>query len=104
MIQKRGYKMKLPEKLTIGGIEYKIIETSPVSKFEALNAEIDYFNSEIHIDSTMTDDRKMVALLHEVLHGACDSLGLAEIGENESAIQGIASTLYSTFKGTAIFS
>lgn len=93
----------MPDKLTIGGMEYRIVEVDQISKDEFINGEIDFINGVIKIDSTMTHDRKMITLVHEVLHGVCDAIGLDELGQNESAIQGLASTLYSTFKGTKIF-
>lgn len=94
----------MPDKLTIGGMEYRIVEVDQISKDEFINGEIDFINGVIKIDSTMTHDRKMITLVHEVLHGVCDAIGLDELGQNESAIQGLASTLYSTFKGIKIFS
>ena len=94
----------LPNEITICGMRYKVVERNFVCKEELRNAEIDLFNGEIIIDSTMTNDRKKVAFIHEVIHGICDATGLFEVGENESAVQALASGLYSTFKGTTIFS
>lgn len=94
----------MPDELNICGMQYEIIEKDQVCKDELLNAQIDFMNGTICVDATMTDDRKRIALIHEVLHGICDAIGLYEIGENESAIQGLASSLYSTFKGSTIFS
>ena len=93
----------MPDKLTIGGMEYRIVEVDQISKGEFINGQISFIDGVIKIDSTMTHDRKMITLVHEVLHGICDALGMSELGENENAIQSLASTLYSTFKGTKIF-
>lgn len=93
----------LPNTIIICGMAYEVVETEIVSKEELANAEIDLFHGIINVDSTMTDDRKKISLIHEVLHGICDGLGLSELGQNESAIQGIASSLYNTFKGNSIF-
>lgn len=93
----------MPDKLIICGMEYKIIEVDQICKDKLIDGEIDFINGVIKIDSTMTHDRKIITLIHEVLHGICDALGYKDLGEDESTIQGLASTLYSTFKESNIF-
>ena len=94
----------LPDKIDILGIQYDIEEVEAVSKDQLLYGQIQFFEGKILIDATMSDDKKKQTLIHEAIHGICDGLALEELNNNESAIQGLASAIYSTFKGTTIFS
>ena len=94
----------MPETVTIMGVPYAVKLVDVVDKTQLCFAQIYYFACEIGIDKSLPDERRKVALLHEVLHGICDMLGLEELNNNEGAIQSLAGSLYSTFKGTVIFS
>ena len=61
---------------------------------EPLLGQIDYIEQKIRIDKTLTEDRKGQVLMHELLHGITEGLGLNELNDNETAIQSIAAGLY----------
>ena len=94
----------MPETVSIMGIPYTVKLVDVVDKNQLCFGEIDYFACEIRIDKTLTPEMQKVTLLHEILHGCCNLLGLNDVNENESAIQGLASGLYSALKGASIFS
>lgn len=90
--------------LFIMGIPWKVSEVDVVSKGESLAGQIDYSNQEIRIDKDLPIGLKTQTLMHEMMHAICWQLGLYDISDNESAIQGIASALFSVcFENNVIF-
>jgi len=59
--------------------------------------KIDFLTCEIKIDESMPEDLKMQTIFHEIFHAVCDLTGNYEIGENETAVQSIATSLYCLF-------
>lgn len=95
----------MADSITILGINYKIEYVEVVNKEEPRFGQTEFFNSVIKIDRNLSPDMKKQTLLHEIMHCICWSLGLYDIGENENAIQSIASALYDISKNNqAIFS
>ena len=86
------------DSITVMGVEYKIEYVDVVSKEEPMFGQVDYFTNTITIDKSLTDDAKRVTLIHELMHCICWSLGLYELGENETVIQSISSVLYDFWK------
>lgn len=85
---------EFPKEIIIQGIKYEIQEVPVVSKLEPLKGQIKFLESVILIDESMNLDLKYQTLLHEVIHAICDLTGNYDIGENEKAVQSIASALY----------
>lgn len=83
--------------IRILGQVYRISEVECVSKEELVKGSINYLTHEIRIDKSMPDDLKKQTMLHEVIHAICDALGLYELGEDEQAVQSLATALYSVF-------
>lgn len=94
----------MPESINILGIDYKISLVDVVDKTQLCFGQIDYFACEIRIDKNLPVAMQRQTLLHEVIHGICNLLGLVNINDDEGAVQGIASGLYSTFKDHLTFS
>ena len=93
------------EKITVMGIEYTVEYVEVVNKEEPRFGQVDFFESRIQIDRSLSEDMKKQTLLHEILHCICQGLGLYDIGENENAIQSMATALYDVSKSNkAIFS
>lgn len=96
--------MQLPKEIDILGLIYQVNEVDVVNKFIPRNGEIDFQNQIITIDKNLSDDKKCIVLLHEIIHGELEALGIDEICDNENVIQSLASTLYHTFKHLNIIS
>ena len=93
----------MPNEIIIMGVPHKIEYVDCVNKDELKAGEINFLDCVIRIDNSQPLEMQKVILLHEVLHGLCNLIGLNDLGENESAIQALAGGLYSTFKGSTIF-
>jgi hypothetical protein len=96
--------MELPKTVDIMGLIYRVEEVDIVNKFTPRNGEIDFQSQIIKIDKGLTEDRKAVVLIHEVLHGELEALGLSEISDNENMVQSLAIALYHTIKHLIISS
>lgn len=86
------------DSITVMGVEFKIEYVDVVSKEAPTLGQVDYFTNTITIDKSLSDDMKRVTLLHELLHCVCWLLGLYELSENETTIQGLSSALYDVWK------
>ncbi|MFA4834922.1 MAG: ImmA/IrrE family metallo-endopeptidase [Dehalococcoidia bacterium] len=89
----------LPEKLNIFGIEYAIRQ----DKDEYLDAsgslgEIIYAQQEIYIKSTVSDDRKVKVLVHEVSHGILFEVGAIKNGTDEATVNFVSICLHQFIK------
>jgi ssRNA-specific RNase YbeY (16S rRNA maturation enzyme) len=85
------------------GLSYEVLELPVVNKTTPRWGEIDFEAQIIRIDAALSDDRKGLTLLHELLHGVCEALGYDEISDDEQKIQGIASALYLSLKPYVTF-
>lgn len=78
--------MALPSSIRISGITYDIVDVYGLldaEKAKKLNGCISYDQSKIEIESSLSDQIKMVTLLHEVIHGI---LSQAEMEHEEKLI------------------
>lgn len=91
-------------KINILGLCYEVILTDQVSTSESLNGMIDYQNLRILLDKNLAPDLLKQTFIHEVIHGVLNGLGMDDLRDDEKAVQGIASTLYCTFKDYFTFS
>ena len=92
------------KEVLIMGIPYRVIEVEQINKEQLLAGEIDFVNQIIRLDKGLSSKVKGQTLMHEIMHGICQGLGLYELGSNECAIQSIASVLYQIFQEHFIFS
>ena len=93
------------DKVTVMGVEYAIEYVDVVDKENPRFGQVNFFESKIKIDNSLSDDMRKQTLIHEILHCVCQGLGLYDLGENENAIQSIATALYDISKSNqAIFS
>lgn len=94
----------MPNEITIMGVPHKIEYVDTVSKVQLEAGEISYLDCTIRIDKSQPEEMQKVVLIHEVLHGLFNLIGMDELRDDESAVQLLASSLYSTFKDSSIFS
>lgn len=94
--------MKIPKQINILGLTYAVEEVEVVSKGELLLGQINYLEQTIRIDKSLSEDRKGQVFMHELLHGILEGLGMAELNENENALQSIAAAMYHILSGQAI--
>ncbi len=90
--------------INILGLIYRVEEVEVVNKYEPRKGEINYLTNVIKIDKSMPEDLKNQVLMHEILHGIFDLLGLDELSEDENKVQSIATALHQVFTTQAIFS
>lgn len=88
--------------INILGLTYQVNEVAVVNKGNPRQGEINFMEQVIRIDSSMLADRKNIVLLHEIIHGICEQLGLDEIGDNEHTVQSLASALHQVLHDNAI--
>lgn len=96
--------MALPQNVNILGINFEVLEVEVVNKEIPRKGEIDFLKNVIKVDESMPADSKEQVLIHEILHGILDLLGLDEINENEYAVQSIATAIHHVFKSNVIIS
>jgi predicted metallopeptidase len=89
----------LPQKVNICGMEYAIRQDKD-EYLDAVNSlgEIIYTAQEIYIKSTMSDDRKIKVLVHEVSHGIMFETGAIKNGQVEATINFVSMCLYQFIK------
>jgi len=90
--------MKIPDKIKISGIEYKIIIKKPADcdlSEESFRGAADYKKCIITISSLYTQEGQERTLLHEILHVIDDDY---KIGLSEENIRRITSSLYQVLK------
>lgn len=89
---------KVPTEINILGVTFHVREVPVVNKDSAEKGEINYRSCEIKLDESMPMDLKSQTLFHEIFHAICDLTGNYEIGENENAVQSIATAMYCVLK------
>lgn len=90
--------------IDILGIPYEVIQTERVGRTEVLLGQIDFLTQTIRIDKSLPLERRQEVLIHEVLHGILEIIGLDEVLD-EQATQMLGIALYNLLKSNpAIFS
>jgi Zn-dependent peptidase ImmA (M78 family) len=92
------------KKISILGLTYRVNEVEVVNKNIPRNGEINFIEQVIKIDKTLSEERKQITLLHEIIHGICEQLQFNEIGDNEQMVQGFALALHQILKDGFTFS
>lgn len=77
--------MKFPTNIIIGPCNFtvefvnKLLDDDEVKK---LNGHIKYGDTSIQIESNMSDESRLLTLVHEIIHG-CDTFANAELTEKQ---------------------
>jgi len=83
-------------KIKICGLQYDLQEKDQLDKYERRLGEINYCDLTITLETGLLEAIRGQTLLHEILHGIFNALGLAEINEDERLTQQLSSVLYQT--------
>ncbi|OPY26904.1 MAG: hypothetical protein A4E27_00645 [Methanobacterium sp. PtaU1.Bin242] len=67
--------MKIPEKITIGGVTYNITFSENIGGNENQTGDIDFHNAQIWISKDTDKDVQKLTFYHEVVHGIFMALG-----------------------------
>ncbi|WP_339063579.1 hypothetical protein [Tepidibacillus marianensis] len=70
------------KKVKIGCFVYDVQEVKSVNKYEPRKGEIDYFERVIKIDEDMCEQDKKETLIHEIIHGIDEFMGIG-LGEEQ---------------------
>jgi len=92
------------KKIKILATEYEVEEVEQIDKYQRLLGQIEYIEQKIKIDKNISEDMKKETLIHEILHGTLEKLGLNEINEDEQKVHSIASTMYLVLKENKLIS
>ena len=74
------------------GMDYAIEQVEFISREELLVAQIDYLKQKIYLLSDIGQQKKEQAILHEIIHGVFNALGLDYT--DEQLTQSLACTLH----------
>jgi len=88
--------------IKILGLDYTVERVPYISKDEYRIGQIDYIKQQILLDDEISEEREKVVLLHEVLHGICEVLGLDELNNNETLIKSLSTALHQCLKDNPI--
>lgn len=83
------------KQVKIGYLKYQVVEVESVNKFEPRKGEIDLYQRQIRIDKDMTDQDKRETLLHEIIHGLDEFIG---IDLEESQVRKLGAGLATVFE------
>ena len=86
----------LPITVKVGGVNYTVEEKENLIQKDELWGEVNYFNTEINIDSSLSNDRKEQVLIHEVTHAIFLEAGYKE--QDEDMINRVSIVLHQVLK------
>lgn len=86
----------LPTTIKVGGVNYSVAEKENLIQKDELWGEVNYFNTEINIDSSLSNDRKEQVLIHEVTHAIFLEAGYKE--QDEDMINRVSIILHQVLK------
>lgn len=83
-------------KVKVGGVHYTVEEKEGLMQRDNFWGEVNYYNAEIIIDSSLSDDRKEQVLIHEVTHAIFLEAGYKE--QDEDMINRVSIVLHQVLK------
>lgn len=86
----------LPKTVKIGGVHYSVEEQENLINIEEAWGRIDFFNSNIRVDKSLSDDRKEQSFIHEVVHAIFLEAGYKE--QEEDMINRVSIVLHQVLK------
>lgn len=81
-----------------------IVKESEVIDYNCdLLGQVDHMKNEITIKKELSEDKKNVTLIHEILHVIFEQLGFNEDHDNEHLIKSLSSSIYQVFSDNELF-
>lgn len=96
----------IPDKnnrIKILNLEFEIKEVECISHGGSQIGEINHLDQVIFIKKGLSEERKKIVLLHEILHSIFEQLGFMEEHDNEHLIDSLASSIYQILNDNTIF-
>lgn len=97
--------MNIPDYVRISGIEYKVKYVPNLNDgCKLCYGHIDFDRCEIQISKTIEFDeqKQIVTLLHEVIHGIIEEYNV-DMSDEESAVKGISKGLFQVIRDNEFF-
>lgn len=89
--------MKIPEKIVICGVPFKVIVCQDSFDMDSHFGQINYITGEIRINEKASPELQEETLCHEWLHGALVQLGFNDETADEHLVTALANAIYQTF-------
>lgn len=90
--------MLLPKSIVVGPREYEVNYIEDLRDgSQKLNGHILYDKAEIRIDRDLADQAKRITIMHEVVHGMADAVG---VDLKEKEVELLANSLVATLSGS----
>lgn len=86
------------EKIKILNLTYEIKEVPIIDHDETTMGMVSHHDQVIYIKNNLTEERKEVVLIHEIIHSIFQQLEFTEENENEHLVQSLATAIYQVFK------
>lgn len=85
-------------KIKILNLEFEVIEKECIEHGSTLIGQILHLEQKIYMLKSLSEERKKIVLIHEILHSVLDQLGFEAQHDDEHLIQSLATSLYQVFK------
>lgn len=85
-------------KIKILNLDFEVIEKECIEHGQNLIGQTLHFEQKIYILKSLSEERKKIVLLHEVLHSILEQLGFDAQHDDEHLIQSLATAVYQVFK------
>ena len=85
IVQRKEKRMRFPASMVIGPCEFKVDFVDKLLDDDGstkLNGHIKYGDTTIDIERNISDETKLITLMHEIVHG-CDTFAFAELTEKQ---------------------
>lgn len=96
--------MNLPEKIKIGGFDWRIVESQDVANAAEIFGQTHFRQQKIFIEPSETDQKKEQTLIHEIMHALLWQSGLTlrfdkkEIITEEEIVSGLSMGIHQVLK------
>ena len=88
--------MPIPQVLKVGGVQYTVEEIPNLISKDDCWGQVDYFNSTISIEPSLSETRKEQTLIHELTHAVFLEAGYKE--QDEDMINRVSIVLHQVLK------
>lgn len=86
----------LPTTVKVGCVQYTVAEKDHMIQKDGLWGEVNYYNTEINVDSSLSNERKEQTFIHEVTHAIFLEAGYKE--QEEDMINRVSIVLHQVLR------